>query len=284
MSSWIPIEAHDWTTFGGCDLSVALARTSPDGCGCALDPGLAGSGLLAGRVRGATGGYRRYGSEGKRTRAAMRAGLGDNSSAKLLRQLLRRVDRFLYIGEANRQFYLEQGIDEERLAPAPYCVDNDRFAAAAAAARPERHRIREEWGIPAEAFCFLFAGKFVAKKRPFDLIEAARRLQRELPGKKIHLVVGRDGRAWRGAQTSLYRVLRCRKGKIHQCPERTRWTERLVRRLPKPIRNQSSLCRGRLSRSSQRCQGDLGSRRQRGNGERAAVHCEQRLRLRGGSR
>ena len=60
--------------------------------------------------------------------------------------------------------------------------------AAAAAARPERHRIRKQWGIPADAFCFLFAGKFVPKKRPFDLIEAARRIQHELPGNKIHLL------------------------------------------------------------------------------------------------
>jgi glycosyltransferase involved in cell wall biosynthesis len=94
----------------------------------------------------------------------------------------------LYIGEANRQFYLKQGIAEERLAPAPYCVDNNRFATAAAAARPERHRIREEWGIPTAAFCFLFAGKFIAKKRPFDLIEATRRVQHTLQGKKIHLL------------------------------------------------------------------------------------------------
>ena len=115
-------------------------------------------------------------------------GIGRQFKRQILRDLLRRVDRFLYIGEANRQFYLEQGIDEERLALAPYCVDNDRFAAAAAATRPERHRIREEWGIPADAFCFLFAGKFVRKKRPFDLIDAARRIQRELPGNKIHLL------------------------------------------------------------------------------------------------
>ena len=107
--------------------------------------------------------------------------------------MLRRVDQFLCIGEANRQFYLEQGIDEERLAFAPYCVDNDQFAAAAAATHPERHRIREAWGIPADAFCFLFAGKFVPKKRPFDLIEAARRIQRVLPGNKIHLLWAGSG-------------------------------------------------------------------------------------------
>ena len=113
---------------------------------------------------------------------------GRQFKRQLLRQLLCRVDQFLYIGEANRQFYLEQGIDDERLAPAPYCVDNARFATAAAAARPERRRIREEWGIPADAFCFLFAGKLLAKKRPFDLIEATRRLHHSCQGRKIHLL------------------------------------------------------------------------------------------------
>jgi glycosyltransferase involved in cell wall biosynthesis len=115
-------------------------------------------------------------------------GIGRQLKRRLLHEFLHRVDRLLYIGEANRQFYLKQGIGAERLAPAPYCVDNSRFATAAAAARPERHRIREEWGIPTDAFCFLFAGKFIVKKRPFDLIEATRRLRLALPGKKIHLV------------------------------------------------------------------------------------------------
>ena len=115
-------------------------------------------------------------------------GTGQQLKRLLLRQLLRRADQLLYVGEANRQFYLAQGITEERLAPAPHCVDNARFIAAAAAARSERDRIRKEWGIPAEAFCFLFAGKFIAKKRPFDLIEAAQRLRHELSGKQIHLL------------------------------------------------------------------------------------------------
>lgn len=106
----------------------------------------------------------------------------------LLREFLRRVDRFLYIGEANRQFYLEQGIAEGRLAQAPYCVDNARFAAAAAAARSERARIREEWHVPADAFCFLFAGKLIGKKRPQDIIRATQRVQNAVPEQKIHLL------------------------------------------------------------------------------------------------
>jgi glycosyltransferase involved in cell wall biosynthesis len=114
--------------------------------------------------------------------------IGRQFKRLLLRRLLYRVDRFLHIGEANRQFYLEQGVASDRLAAAPYCVDNVRFAAAAAVARTERDRIRQEWQIPSEAFCFLFAGKFLAKKRPFDLVEAARRIQHTSQGKKIHLL------------------------------------------------------------------------------------------------
>jgi glycosyltransferase involved in cell wall biosynthesis len=114
--------------------------------------------------------------------------IGRQYKRRLLRELLRRVDRLLYIGEANRQFYLQQGVSIGRLTSAPYCVDNARFAAAAAAVRPERRRLREEWGIPEEAFCFLFAGKFLARKRPFDLIEATRRLEYSIRGKQIHLL------------------------------------------------------------------------------------------------
>jgi glycosyltransferase involved in cell wall biosynthesis len=123
------------------------------------------------------------------TNARSNAGrIGRRVKRQLLRQLLRRIDRFLYIGEANRTFYLQQGVPNEQLAAAPYCVDNGRFAAASELARRERDRIREEWGIPLEAFCFLFAGKFVPKKRPFDLVEAARRAQFALHEKKIHLL------------------------------------------------------------------------------------------------
>jgi glycosyltransferase involved in cell wall biosynthesis len=106
----------------------------------------------------------------------------------VVRELLRRVDKLLYIGEANRQFYVDQKINEDRLAPAPYCVDNARFASAALSARPLRQRFREEWGIPADAVCFLFVGKLIAKKRPLDLLQAARRLQRSDSTKKIHVL------------------------------------------------------------------------------------------------
>jgi len=102
--------------------------------------------------------------------------------------LFRRVDRFFYIGKANRRLYEESGVTEARLYSAPYAVDNDRFAMQAAALRPRRAALREQWGIPDGAFCVLFCGKFIPKKRPLDLVAAARNLieRRALP--KLHLL------------------------------------------------------------------------------------------------
>ena len=91
------------------------------------------------------------------------------------RVLLRRYAAFLYIGAANRRFYRDNGVPERKLFFAPYCVENDRFASAAASFRKQRDDLRREMGIPADAVVFLFSGKFVAKKRPEDCIEAIRK-------------------------------------------------------------------------------------------------------------
>ena len=90
--------------------------------------------------------------------------------------LFRKVDRFLCIGSANRRLYRKLGVPEAKLGSAPYFVDNERFARQAEALRPMRQAIRAEWGIPENAFCVLFCGKFIPKKRPMDLVKAVNQL------------------------------------------------------------------------------------------------------------
>lgn len=110
----------------------------------------------------------------------------------LLRPLFGRVDRFLCIGTANRRFYALHGVAATRLVGAPYCVDNERFASDAAAARADRARWRAAWSIAPEAFVVLFCGKLIAKKRPADLVAAARRAP-ILAGRPVHLLFAGDG-------------------------------------------------------------------------------------------
>ena len=104
----------------------------------------------------------------------------------------RRVDHFLCIGSANRRFYLRHGIPAARLAPAPYSVDTAAFARAATALQPRRSELRRQWGIPDEAWCVLFCGKLIPKKRPLDLLRAAR-LWPGLSPKPLHLLFVGDG-------------------------------------------------------------------------------------------
>jgi glycosyltransferase involved in cell wall biosynthesis len=105
----------------------------------------------------------------------------------LLRRLFSSVDAFLVIGSANRRFYQRIGISDTRLHTAPYAVDNDAWRTAAERLQSERAAIREAWGIAPSARCVLFAGKLVQKKRPVDLVRAARSLD------GLHLLFAGEG-------------------------------------------------------------------------------------------
>lgn len=109
-----------------------------------------------------------------------------------LAQFFRRVDRFLCIGTANRGFYRAHGIADSRFVSAPYCIDHENFTRTAAALRPRRAELRRRWQVPDDAWCVLFCGKLIPKKRPLDLVAAAR--QAKLPGgRPLHLLFVGDG-------------------------------------------------------------------------------------------
>lgn len=115
----------------------------------------------------------------------------------LINQLFKRVNRFFYIGNANRRLYQQFGVPEQKLIFAPYCVDNLRFAQTAETWVKDRNLLRKHWGIPESATCFLFCGKFIPKKRPLDLLEAVHRLvenERALGvNHKIHILFVGEG-------------------------------------------------------------------------------------------
>lgn len=107
--------------------------------------------------------------------------------------LLRQYAAFLVVGRANRCFYLQNGVPESRLFAAPHCVDNNFFAERSSAARADRSRLREAWGIPQDAFVALFAGKLIDKKRPLDFVRAAAEARGTLEGAGVHVLFAGDG-------------------------------------------------------------------------------------------
>lgn len=88
------------------------------------------------------------------------------------RLLLSQYAAFLYIGEGNRRFYVNNGVSAEKLFFAPYCIENDRFATAKEELLGRRNDIRASWGIPKDAVAFIYCAKFIAKKRPMDVLRA----------------------------------------------------------------------------------------------------------------
>ncbi len=91
---------------------------------------------------------------------------------RLQGQYLKLFQRFLYIGEANRRYYLARGVSRDTMNSCPYFVDNERFASCVMDGEAKRQHLRQEWGANPGDTVFLFAGKLQAKKHPDHLLEA----------------------------------------------------------------------------------------------------------------
>lgn len=88
------------------------------------------------------------------------------------RKMLERFDGFLTVGERNSQYLRHYGVQETRLFPAPHFIDSVWFAEMASVMAWKRPMLRRDWGAETQDFVVVFVGKFVPKKRPFDVISA----------------------------------------------------------------------------------------------------------------
>jgi glycosyltransferase involved in cell wall biosynthesis len=97
------------------------------------------------------------------------------------RAFVPRFDGYLVVGRRAREYYLAYGASPERMVFTPHFVDNDRFARAATEARPRRAELRRRWGLPEDGVVFVFAAKFIPKKRPLDFVRALALAARRVP-------------------------------------------------------------------------------------------------------
>lgn len=86
--------------------------------------------------------------------------------------LFPRVSYFLNIGAQNRLFYKSFGIDDRQVLFIPYSVDNDRFRVEKNNYAGQLLQLRENLGIGEHDKIILYSGKYMAKKRPIDLLKA----------------------------------------------------------------------------------------------------------------
>ncbi|MGZ5712502.1 MAG: glycosyltransferase family 4 protein [Burkholderiales bacterium] len=91
--------------------------------------------------------------------------------------LYRSCDRLLAIGSANAAYYRAMGVPDEKIFLVPYSVDNDRFVQSTNLTDEQRAEVRKRYSVPVDRPMVLYAAKFTRRKRPLDLLEAARRLK-----------------------------------------------------------------------------------------------------------
>jgi glycosyltransferase involved in cell wall biosynthesis len=90
----------------------------------------------------------------------------------LYRWFIPRLDACLPVGTRSRDYFLHYGAKPDRIFTIPHAVDDLFFAREASRWGPDRHDLRERWGLPGDSVVFVFAGKFIEKKRPMDFVRA----------------------------------------------------------------------------------------------------------------
>src|SRR5258708_5070930 len=89
--------------------------------------------------------------------------------------LFKLINRFLFIGTQNHQFYLYYGVNSTKLIYAPYCVNNNFFLEQYAKVSELREEFRRKYHLQ-EKMVILYSGKYISKKRPLDLLNAYTKL------------------------------------------------------------------------------------------------------------
>ena len=87
--------------------------------------------------------------------------------------IYRYVDKALYVGTHNRQYFLAHGLKENQLCFVPHAIDNHRFADSPEKEYGKKAAIwRRELGLAETDIVILYAGKFEPRKNPQILINA----------------------------------------------------------------------------------------------------------------
>lgn len=96
----------------------------------------------------------------------------------LINYFFNQVSGFIAIGKKTFEYYLNWGVSPSKIVPAKYCTDLAPFLLNETEAQACRDQVRKELGIPAQAFVLLFVGRLFDRKRPQDVLEIHRRIQK----------------------------------------------------------------------------------------------------------
>jgi glycosyltransferase involved in cell wall biosynthesis len=90
----------------------------------------------------------------------------------IYRWFIPKLDACLAVGQRSGEYFRHYGADPFKILIVPHVVDVEFFRTASEKARSTRAALQAKWGINSDALVFVFAGKFIEKKRPMDFVWA----------------------------------------------------------------------------------------------------------------
>lgn len=89
---------------------------------------------------------------------------------------LKQCDIVMYSCSGNREYWKYYGVSEDKMLPIPCAVDNEFFQNERKKYLGKEKEIRKELGIDEDDFVLVFAARFTNRKRPFDLLNAVKKI------------------------------------------------------------------------------------------------------------
>ncbi len=108
----------------------------------------------------------------------------------VVRAFFSQIDAALPIGDCNAAYFRYYGVPDDLLYWCGYPVDGVRLQAAVPDIQATRAAVRRRHGIGLDEFVFASVGKYIARKRPADIINAWLGLENSLKARSRLLLVG----------------------------------------------------------------------------------------------
>lgn len=110
--------------------------------------------------------------------------------AHLRRWMYRGAERMIASCSMAKDFLLQNEVPADKIYIVLNAVDNDYFLRQREQWEPRRDELRAELGVAAGAFCFIYVGQLISRKRVVETVELLAQVASERP---IHLLVAGAG-------------------------------------------------------------------------------------------
>lgn len=106
-----------------------------------------------------------------------------------LKWLYRHADYALYVGAANKAYFLKHGLQEHQLVFTPHAIDNNRFGKITETHQTFINNTKAAFGIAATDITIVYCGKLLPKKNPLLLVKAVQEMNYD----HLHVIFVGDG-------------------------------------------------------------------------------------------